>query len=112
MKTFTKGNLTTVVDDDDRRISAYLANGWEETATAEKPKDDADKRTAKAIDDANASESKSKDKGGKKGKKGKNAAPDKKVNDAIAAAKTAEIESDTVDDGLIKPTEAEGKDNG
>lgn len=101
MKTFTKGNLTTVVDDDDRRIPAYLASGWKETETAEKPKDDADKRTEKAIDDANASES-----------KGKNAAPDKKVNDAIAAAKTAEAELDTVDDGLIKHTEAEGKSNG
>ena len=101
MKTFTKGNLTTVVDDDDRRISAYLANGWKETDTAEKPKDDADKRAEKAIDDANAS-----------GKKGKTAAPDKKVNDAIAAAKTAEAELDTVDDGLIKHTEAEGKSNG
>ena len=107
MKTFTKGNLTTVVDDDDRRIPAYLANGWKETDTAEKPKDDADKRTEKPIDDANASESK-----GKGGKKGKNAAPDKKVNDAIAAAKTAEAELDTVDDGLIKHTEAEGKSNG
>ncbi len=96
MKTFTKGNLTTVVDDDDRRIPAYLASGWKETETAEKPKDD-----------ANASESK-----GKGGKKGKNAAPDKKVNDAIAAAKTAEAELDTVDDGLIKHTEAEGKSNG
>ena len=104
MKTFIKGNLTTVVDDDDRRIPAYLANGWKETDTAEKPKDDADKRTEKAIDDANASES--------KGKGGKNAAPDKKVNDAIAAAKTAEAELDTVDDGLIKHTEAEGKSNG
>lgn len=106
MKTFTKGNLTTVVDDDDRRIPAYLASGWKETETAEKPKDDADKRTEKAIDDANASESVNGD------DTSKNAAPDKKVNDAIAAAKTAEAELDTVDDGLIKHTEAEGKSNG
>lgn len=106
MKTFTKGNLTTVVDDDDRRIPAYLASGWKETETAEKPKDDADKRTEKAIDDANASESK-----GKGGKKGKNAAPDKKVNDAVEATKNAAEESEAVDDGLLTNA-SEGEANG
>lgn len=97
MKTFTKGTLTTTVDDDDRRIPEYLANGWKETATAEKAKDDADKRIDKAIGEANESESK-----GKGGGKGKNSAPDKKVNDAVDAAKTAEGEREAVDDGLIK----------
>ena len=106
MKTFTKGNLTTVVDDDDRRIPAYLASGWKETETAEKPKDDADKRTEKAIDDANASESK-----GNGGKKGKNAAPDKKVNDAVEATKNAAEESEAVDDGLLTNA-SEGEANG
>ncbi|WP_302320873.1 hypothetical protein [uncultured Muribaculum sp.] len=95
MKTFTKGTLTTTVDDDDRRIPDYLANGWKETTTAEKAKDDADKRIDKAIGEANESE-------GKGGGKGKNSAPDKKVNDAVDAAKTAEGEREAVDDGLIK----------
>jgi len=36
MKTFTKGVLITVVDDDDYRIAEYLASGWRETATVEK----------------------------------------------------------------------------
>lgn len=112
MKTFTKGSLTTVVDDDDFRIDEYKANGWKETKTADKPKDEADTRIANAIDAANASEA---DKKGKNGKKSKAAAPDKKVNDAVAATATAAAESEAVDDGLIKPSAAkatEGKDNG
>ena len=112
MKTFTKGSLTTVVDDDDFRIDEYKANGWKKTKTADKPKDEADTRIADAIDAANASEA---DKKGKNGKKGKAAAPDKKVNDAVAATATAAVESEAVDDGLIKPSAAkatEGKDNG
>lgn len=108
MKTFTKGALTTTVDDDDRRIPQYLANGWKEAPTPEKPKDDADKRIDKAIGEANESESKPKGKGGGKGSKGKNSATDKKVNDAVDAAKTAEGEREAVDDGLIK-TEAAKK---
>ena len=56
MKTFTKGTLTTTVDDDDRRIPQYLANGWKEAPNPEKPKDDADKRIDKAIGEANESE--------------------------------------------------------
>lgn len=95
MKTFTKGTLTTTVDDDDRRIPQYLANGWKEAPNPEKPKDDADKRIDKAIGEANESENKG-------GGKGKNSAPDKKVNEAVAAAKTAEGEREAVDDGLIK----------
>ncbi len=112
MKTFTKGNLITVVDDDDRRIPAYLANGWEEIATVDKPKDDADGRIENAIDAANASEVDSKK--GKGGKKGKAAAPDKKVNDAVAATATATADSEPVDDGLITPsaTKTEGENNG
>ncbi len=87
MKTFTKGTLTTTVDDDDRRIPQYLANGWKEAPNPEKPKDDADKRIDKAIGEANES---------------KNSAPDKKVNDAVDASKNAESEREAVDDGLIK----------
>ena len=93
MKTFTKGTLTTTVDDDDRRIPQYLANGWKEAPNPEKPKDDADKRIDKAIGEANES---------------KNSAPDKKVNDTVDASKNAESEREAVDDGLIK-TEAAKK---
>lgn len=99
MKTFTKGTLTTTVDDDDRRIPQYLANGWKEAPNPEKPKDDADKRIDKAIGEANAP---------KTNGKGKNSAPYKKVNDAVAASKNAESEREAVDDGLIK-TEAAKK---
>ena len=112
MKTFTKGSLTTVVDDDDFRIDEYKANGWKETKTADKPKDEADTRIADAIDAANASEA---DKKGKNGKKGKAAAPDKKVNDAVAATATAAAESEPVAYGVKKPSAAKatgGKDNG
>lgn len=103
MKTFTKGTLTTTVDDDDRRIPQYLANGWKEAPNPEKPKDDADKRIDKAIGEANESENAPKING-----KGKSSAPNKKVNDAVDASKNAESEREAVDDGLIK-TEAAGK---
>lgn len=99
MKTFTKGTLTTTVDDDDRRIPQYLANGWKEAPNPEKPKDDADKRIDKAIGEANET---------KTNGKGKSSAPDKKVNDAVDASKNAENEREAVDDGLIK-TEAAKK---
>lgn len=99
MKTFTKGTLTTTVDDDDRRIPEYLANGWKEAPNPKKNQDDADKRIDKAIGEANESESKGKGKGGGKGK---NSAPDKKVNEAVDASKNAESEREAVDDGLIK----------
>lgn len=94
MKTFTKGVLITVVDDDDYRIAEYLASGWRETATVEKLKADIDARIAKALSDADKSNTSS-------GKKGKNTAPDKKVNDAVASTAVADYESETVDDGLI-----------
>lgn len=103
MKTFTKGTLTTTVDDDDRRIPQYLANGWKEAPNPEKPKDDADKRIDKAIGEANETKT-----NGKGGGKGKSSAPDKKVNDAVDASKNAENEREAVDDGLIK-TEAAKK---
>ena len=51
--------------------------------------------------EANASEGKN--------KRARNAASDKKVNDAIVAATNAEAESEAVDDGLIK---TEGESNG
>lgn len=101
MKTFTKGTLITTVDDDDRRIPEYEANGWKEVKNPEKPKDDADKRIDKAIGEANESENAPKG-------KGKNGATDKKVNEAVDASKVAEGEREEVDDGLIK-TEAAGK---
>ena len=49
MKTFTKGSLTTVVEDNDRRIPQYIANGWKETGTTPKQKDDADERDRKSV---------------------------------------------------------------
>ena len=72
MKTFTKGELITVVDDDDYRIDVYLASGWKETATVKKLKADIDARIAKALSDANKNNTSS-------GKKGKNTAHDKRL---------------------------------
>lgn len=94
MKEFIKGNLITVVDDDDRRISEYRANGWKERPLSKKSKDKADERMESAIAEANASEDNGK----------KNHATDKKVNDAINACETATEESEVIDDGLIKET--------
>lgn len=112
MKTFIKDGLTTVVDDDDFRIASYIADGWKETATADKPKDDSDKRIKNAIDTVDASEADSKK--GKSSRKGKPLAPDKKVNDTVVATETATADSEPVDDGLIKPsvTKTEGENNG
>ncbi|MDE6474775.1 MAG: hypothetical protein K2L70_06720 [Clostridia bacterium] len=101
MKEFTKGNLTTVVEDNDRRISEYLANGWKEEKLTKKPKDALDKRKEEAIADADASEDTGK----------KNSATDQKVNDAMSAKENAAAESQAVDDGLIKSTDG-GKNNG
>jgi hypothetical protein len=99
MKKFTKGTLTTLVEDDDRRIAGYRANGWKEEAIKPTvPTDAADKTLAKSIKDANASEPR---KGGKKA-----SATDKKVNAAIKANTAAAAESEAVDDGL---TSKEGK---
>lgn len=92
MKKFKKGAVTTVVEDNDRRIQGYIANGWKEVSLDEKPKSEADKRTEQAKSEATASE---------KGKKGKTAQIDKKVNEAIDATETAHEESEPVDDGLF-----------
>ena len=100
MKEFIKGNLTTVVDDDDRRISEYLANGWKEKELTKKSKDASDKRKEDEVADANASECNGK----------KNRASVKKVNDAIRAKENVAYESEAIDDGLMKPTDG-GKDN-
>ncbi len=69
MKEFTKGALVTVVEDNDRRIADYKANGWKERPLTPKPQDDADKRIDAAMQEASDSESKSDAKG--KGKKDK-----------------------------------------
>lgn len=101
MKEFIKGNLTTVVEDNDRRIPEYLANGWKEKELTQKQKDASDKRKEEAIADADASEDNGK----------KNSATDQKVNDAMSAKENAATESQAVDDGLIKSTDG-GKNNG
>ena len=49
MRKFTKGSLETVVEDDDRRIVQYLANGWKEEAYEPKPQTEEDKRKQEAI---------------------------------------------------------------
>lgn len=92
MKKFVKGNLSTLVEDDDRRIPMYLANGWKGEKLSEKPATEADKRMKKAIEDvANT----------KKGKK-KNPHDDKQTNEAIVSSETAAAEGTPVDDGLFK----------
>lgn len=101
MKEFTKGALVTVVEDNDRRIADYKANGWKERPLTPKPQDDADKRIDAAMQEASDSESKSDAKGKGKKDKGKKTAPDKKVNDAVEATKNAAEESEAVDDGLL-----------
>lgn len=94
MKKFTKGALETIVDDDDRRIPEYLANGWKEAPLPKKPQDAADEQLDKAMTDVENSEGGGTKKGSKK--------PAKKVNDAIKANTAAAAESEAVDDGLIK----------
>lgn len=93
MKMFAKGTLTTLVEDDDRRIADYRASGWKEVEIVSvAPTTAADKKLAKAIKDACDSEPV---------KAKKKAASDKKVNDAINANNAASLEGDPVDDGLI-----------
>ena len=103
MKKFIKGNLVSVVEDDDRRIADYRKGGWKEEAIkATAPADAADQTLDKAMKDVTASEPA---KSGKK--KGKEMTPpNKKVNDAIKANTTAITESEAVDDGLT-PQEGE-----
>lgn len=93
MRRFVKGTLETAVDDNDRRIPEYLANGWKEEKPIVKPQDEASKKMSKAIADANDSEA-----AGEK----KRTAADKKVNAAIKANNNAATESEAIDDGLIK----------
>ena len=111
MKEFTKGALVTVVEDNDRRIADYKANGWKERPLTPKPQDDADKRIDAAMQEASDSESKSDAKGNGKKDKSKKTAPDKKVNDAVEATKNAAEESEAVDDGLLTNA-SEGEANG
>lgn len=106
MKEFTKGTLVTVVDDNDRRIADYLANGWKERPLTLKPQDDADKRIGEAIEAADESESA---KGGKVMNKSKQTAANKKINDAVSATAVAVAESEEIDDGLLNRG---GADNG
>lgn len=105
MKKFVKGNLETIVEDNDRRIPEYLANGWKAAPHAEKASD-GESATDKALNDVAASEEASKgaDKTSKSKTKrgGKAGTTDKKVNDAIDANSTAATESVEVDDGLEK----------
>ncbi len=108
MKEFTKGALVTVVEDNDRRIADYKANGWKERPLTPKPQDDADKRIDTAMQEVNDSES---DANSKKGK-GKKNATDKKVNDAVEASKNATEEGEAVDDGLLAPDASGGETNG
>ena len=109
MKEFYKGALVTVVEDNDRRISDYLASGWKERPLKPKPQDDADKRIDRAMQEISESEDGGKGKGKGKNKK---AAPDNKVNDAVEATKNAVDESNAVDDGLLTPTASGGDING
>lgn len=105
MKKFTKGNIETVVEDDDRRIPEYKANGWKEVPLTGAPDTD-EAALNKALGDVQESEKSTADKG--KGKsKGKNAKAntkspelDKKVNEAVEANSAAAAESGEVDDGL------------
>lgn len=111
MKEFTKGALVTVVEDNDRRIADYKANGWKERPLTPKPQDDADKRIDAAMQEASDSESKSDAKGKGEKDESKKTAPDKKVNDAVEATKNAAEESEAVDDGLLTNA-SEGEANG
>lgn len=95
MKKFVKGNLVTIVEDDDRRIPAYVKNGWKETEYAPKPQTEAEKRMDKAVEEVLE----------RRGKKPKRPIEDKKVNEAINATETAHKESEPVDDGLLKGDE-------
>ena len=105
MRKFVKGKLETVVEDNDRRIPDYLANGWTET-TPKAPKTDGEQSaTEKALQDVANSEGgndtpKGKGKSGKGGKTGKPNETDQKVNDAINANANAAGESEAVNDGL------------
>lgn len=125
MKKFSKGKLTTWVDDNDPRITEYKQNGWTEDAPDKKVNDELDDLFESAINDANESEAPTTGESTKPDqpetqeappdagepapvdnpepapKPIKAKAPDKKVNDAIKAKLTAAAESEAVDDGLM-----------
>jgi hypothetical protein len=96
MKKFTKGTLLSIVDDNDRRIPGYLANGWKEEKNESKVPTKRAEMLEQALTDANESEIQ------KGGKKGKAVATDKKVNAAIKSKATAAAEGEEIDDGLTK----------
>ncbi len=109
MKKFVKGKLETIVEDNDRRIPEYLANGWKEAPLDKTPKGNGEQSaTDKALDDVANSEGANdtpkgngkNNRGAKAGKSGKPNATDQKVNDAIAANSNAAAEGEAVDDGL------------
>lgn len=105
MKKFVKDKLETIVEDNDRRISEYLANGWKEVTLDHKKGNCA---TDKALDDVANSEGENEtpkgngknSRGSKSGKPGKPNETDQKVNDAVAANSNAAAEGGEVDDGL------------
>lgn len=105
MKKFVKDKLSTIVEDNDRRISAYIAGGWKEEEVTPVPMDAADNLLDKAIDEVNESEQRG-DSGESLNNTPKKAtAPTQKINDAISAKATAATESAVVDDGLFKREE-------
>lgn len=103
MKKFIKGSIETVVEDNDKRIPEYKANGWKEVPLAATP-DTAKTALNQALADVEASEqpadTKNKGKGNKRN--GKTADTETKVNAAVEASSAAAVESGEVDDGLEK----------
>ncbi len=89
MRKFKKGTLVTVVEDNDRRIPVYLANGWKEV--------ELDSKQAGETEQISETLKKASKKSGER-----IASTDKKVNEAIKAAAVATAEGAAVDDGLFK----------
>lgn len=98
MKKFTKGSLITYVDEKDKRIADYKANGWEEVEAEAKSMDEADTALEKAFKDVVENTS-------AKEKRKTTSKTDKKVNETIASNSTAAKENAEVDDGLFTKTE-------
>lgn len=96
MRKFVKGNLTTIVEDNDQRIEAYKAAGWNEVPfRSDRTPTETAILLKKTIKDVHESEPK------QDGKKPKATAHGKKINDAVKANKNAAAQSEPVDDGLI-----------
>lgn len=110
MRKFVKGKLETIVEDSDRRIPEYLANGWKEAPLGASKPNSKTSATDKALNDVAASEGANKapksnsknNRGSKSGKTGKPSQTDQKVNDAISANSNTAVEGAEVDDGLEK----------